>query len=265
MRLPVPQWHTYVHWQHKEHFLLSEDTYEDWVMFIIEEGRFTFRIGLHEGVGEPGDVIICPPHHRFFRETLSPLSFHFVVFGLEGLNVNAGMELPHIPTGHIKLMEGRQRLEDNQIKLAQAASLHALSTASYREHILMDIWYLIVNEQLWEGGPIGQGAVPPQMEEAADMLRKQALTGGDIRTVAGALGLTAVQLTRRFQAAFRQTPMRYVTSIRLQTACKLLAGTDRTLDDIAQACGYENGFYLSRMFKKQTNMRPSDYRKTHRL
>ncbi|MHA7966183.1 helix-turn-helix domain-containing protein [Paenibacillus sp. CAU 1782] len=265
MHLPVPQWLSYVHWQRKEHFLLAEDTYEDWVMFIIEEGSFSFRIGLHEGVGEPGDVIICPPHHRFCRETLSPLSFHFVVFGLEGLNVNAGMELPHIPTGHIKLVKGRQRLEDNQIKLAQAASLHALSPDAYREHILMDIWYLIVNERHSEGGPIGQGAVSPQMEEAADMLRKQALTGGDIRTVAEALGLTSVQLTRRFQAAFHQTPIRYVTSVRIEKACRLLAGTDRTLDDIAQACGYENGFYLSRVFKKQINMRPSDYRKTHRL
>lgn len=264
MHLPAPHWLTHVYWSRKEQFLLVEDTYEDWVMFIIEEGRFQFRIGQHDGFGEAGDIVVCPPYHRFARQALQPLSFHFVLFGLDAPE-GAAPRTARLPFGLVPIVAGRERLAYNNEQLRSLVAERGGTAPSYRDHLLLDTWYLLIKEWRAGAGHIPSPPEQPQMRQAAELLRQRAFSGGDIRSVAQELDLTPVQFTRRFQAAFRVTPIHYLTSVRLHRACRLLADTDLTLDDIAQACGYENGFYLSRLFQKHMNMRPSDYRRTHRL
>ncbi|MCA5960134.1 helix-turn-helix transcriptional regulator [Blautia sp. RD014234] len=56
------------------------------------------------------------------------------------------------------------------------------------------------------------------------------------------------------------TPHSYLTSIRLQQAVYYLKTTNRTIKDIAYACGFqsENSFCIT--FKKQIGYTPSEYR-----
>ncbi|MDF2721147.1 MAG: hypothetical protein K0Q59_822 [Paenibacillus sp.] len=61
------------------------------------------------------------------------------------------------------------------------------------------------------------------------------------------------------------TPSKYLTSLRLEKAKKLLAETNWTLDQISGSCGYQNGFYLSRVFKANCLVTPNQYRKEHCL
>nr|WP_237691047.1 AraC family transcriptional regulator [Paenibacillus caui] len=103
------------------------------------------------------------------------------------------------------------------------------------------------------------------VEEAKRLLRKSAEAPFEIRQIALKLGLTPVQFTRRFAKGTGQTPLDYVTALRIGKACRLLEETDETLDSIAEQCGYESGFYLSRLFLKQKGLRPSEYRKRYRV
>lgn len=81
--------------------------------------------------------------------------------------------------------------------------------------------------------------------------------------VASHFYLNKVQLTRSFHAAFGKNPMDYVTLLRLNKSKSLLTSTEYTIDHIAQQCGYDNGFYFSRVFLKHVGMNLSQYRKTH--
>jgi transcriptional regulator GlxA family with amidase domain len=45
----------------------------------------------------------------------------------------------------------------------------------------------------------------------------------------------------------------------------MLLETNYPLDHIAEQCGSENGFYLSRVFSKKFEMSPSAYRSTHQM
>jgi len=56
-----------------------------------------------------------------------------------------------------------------------------------------------------------------------------------------------------------------LTSLRLRKAQSLLLETNKTLEDIAEKCGYKNGFYFSRRFSKKLNISPSEYRKNNKL
>ena len=61
----------------------------------------------------------------------------------------------------------------------------------------------------------------------------------------------------------RQTgcaPMRYFTRLRLQYACHLLDTTSIPVKEIAEAMGYKDQFYFSRVFKSVNHVAPSEYR-----
>lgn len=57
------------------------------------------------------------------------------------------------------------------------------------------------------------------------------------------------------------TPMQYILTVRIANAQNLLDTTSYNITEIAAIVGYDNPLYFSRLFKKQTGLSPSEYRK----
>jgi transcriptional regulator GlxA family with amidase domain len=131
--------------------------------------------------------------------------------------------------------------------------------------LLQDLWQLYA----WETNSASQQKqkrqTDPLMRQAENLLREISFSAFSMKTVSAGLGLSAVQMTRRFKAAYGMTPSDYVTSLRLSRARALLAETKLTLEQIAEQCGYDDGLYLSRIFTKKLNISPSQYRKAYHL
>ena len=53
----------------------------------------------------------------------------------------------------------------------------------------------------------------------------------------------------------------YLTYLRMEQAKKLLRETHDKIYAVAVAVGYEDAFYFSRIFKRETGMTPGDWRK----
>lgn len=70
---------------------------------------------------------------------------------------------------------------------------------------------------------------------------------------------------RMFTTTFNMTPWRYLTTIRLNAARKLLETTDKLLADIAAETGFFDQSHLTRVFKKERGMTPGTYRRKHSL
>ena len=66
-----------------------------------------------------------------------------------------------------------------------------------------------------------------------------------------------------FKKATGQNFMDYVIEIRIMNARNLLVQTDQDVADIAATVGYTDLKYFSRIFKKLTNLTPSEYRKLY--
>lgn len=79
--------------------------------------------------------------------------------------------------------------------------------------------------------------------------------------LSNALNISYRTLARRFKEETGETISEKLTKIRLEEAEQLLADSNMTLYDIAEAVGYENEFYFSNTFKKHYGMSPSVYRK----
>jgi len=65
---------------------------------------------------------------------------------------------------------------------------------------------------------------------------------------------------RIFKKELGRTPFEYLTDIRLERARVLLTGTDKDITQIALECGFSDSSYFSRIFKKNFDMTPREYR-----
>ncbi|SDD65175.1 Helix-turn-helix domain-containing protein [Paenibacillus sp. UNCCL117] len=256
---------SHMYWHRKHQFALEHDTYEYWTMFVPEEGSFAFRIGEHTGEASAGDVVLCPPKVPFHRRVAEPVSFHFI--HLEPETDPLSPDMPAIA--------GRWTFQDKHRLASTCQLLHGrgVSAPTDREllasHAVNDLWLWMLLERMPESSGQAGDSLPrsgdPLMDRAREFIARHACETLHLRELAGRLNMTPVQLTRRFRAAFATTPIDYVTQLRLERTCRLLEETSLSLEQIAPQCGYENGYYLSRVFSRKKGMTPSAYRKLHRI
>lgn len=81
--------------------------------------------------------------------------------------------------------------------------------------------------------------------------------------MSGYIGFNPAYFSSMFKKATGQNFMDYVIEIRIMNARNLLVQTDQDVADIAATVGYTDLKYFSRIFKKLTNLTPSEYRKLY--
>ena len=66
---------------------------------------------------------------------------------------------------------------------------------------------------------------------------------------------------RLFKSATGVTPSRHHINLRMDAARQLLRETKRSVVDIALDVGYANPSHFAQLFRKETGLSPSDYRR----
>jgi transcriptional regulator GlxA family with amidase domain len=74
-------------------------------------------------------------------------------------------------------------------------------------------------------------------------------------------GLAERSFKRRFQQATGMSPLEYVHTLRLEEAKQMLEATAAPIEAIAQEVGYEDAGFFSRLFRRNVNLSPGQYRK----
>jgi AraC-like DNA-binding protein len=74
------------------------------------------------------------------------------------------------------------------------------------------------------------------------------------------VGLSRSALAERFRHAMGDTPLNHLRTLRMQKAMQLLAETRQTLEQVAQAVGYQDAFGFSKVFKRTIGQSPRQFR-----
>jgi len=253
-----------IYWSNKEQFLKDEDRHPAWVLLAVESGSFQYEIDGQSDTASFGDIVFCPPGFAFRRKVLEPLSFFIANFIWIKTDRSEPAQLDPIhkiiPVGKIKIHD-MDRLASNYTYLQEICK-GTFPAAEYRQNVLLsDIWQLYCLES-GKQAYINR-AQDPLMNKAAALIKRDAYRPFSFKMLSAHLGLSPVQFTRRFKASYDANPTDYLTNLRIRKVKTLLIESHSTLDQIAEQCGYENGFYLSRVFSNKVGMSPSEYRSSH--
>lgn len=255
----------HIYWHSKPSFAMEVDTYPYWTMFAVVEGRFAYGISKYEGEAAYGDLVFCPPNVPFRRSILEPLSFHFYSFDFQSEEESTNVPRTALPVGKVTLFD-HDRLASNYHYMNRWQADDESVSLDQKTHFLQDLWHLYCMErEAIQEKSRADSMQNSTIHEITTWLQRNAFNQISLKRIADTHFLTPVQLTRQFKAVHGLTPIQYLTSIRLRKAKALLLETNQSLEHIAQQCGYENGFYFSRVFMKKMGMTPSQFRKMYKL
>jgi AraC-like DNA-binding protein len=253
-------------YESKPSFERSSDTYEQWAAFAVTKGSFRYEIGGTSGSAAAGDLVICPPGVPFRRHADGPISFHYFLFHWLDRAGKPVAYPDYTSPVHLSYRTSDRFYSSlESLRQGTETGVNRQTYSLWRNHALLDLFRFYDAEREALSEPAAQPLSDPSMEQARGMLDDICETPTSIGLIAERCGLTPVQFARRFERASGMKPSAYVERVKLDKVCRLLTHTAMTLEQIAQASGFNNGFYLSRYFTKKMGMPPSLYRTDYRV
>lgn len=82
-----------------------------------------------------------------------------------------------------------------------------------------------------------------------------------LEDIAASVSISKRECLRCFQLCIHQSPFEYLLGYRVEMAKKMLKTTNAPILEIALQCGFQDGAYFSKVFKKYMGISPGNYRK----
>ena len=107
------------------------------------------------------------------------------------------------------------------------------------------------------------GFADPQISRALDAFHEAPNHDWTIEKLAREAGVSRTGFAVRFSDKMGVTPMQYLTSWRMQVACRSLIEAEMSISEAAHATGYASESALTRVFKKEVGTTPAAFRAAH--
>jgi AraC family transcriptional regulator len=105
-----------------------------------------------------------------------------------------------------------------------------------------------------------EGKPPQWLNQARELLHARFADNLTHDEVAENAGVHPVYLATLFRRHFRCTIGEYIRRLRIEFAARQIAGSDRSLCEIALAAGFSDQSHFSKVFKNQTGLTPGNFR-----
>lgn len=106
----------------------------------------------------------------------------------------------------------------------------------------------------------GQAADTEPVRDLLAWLRDHLTDDLSVAALARQINLSERQFTRVFKAEVGATAADHVEAVRLDSACRLLETTSRTIEQIAKTCGFGTPETMNRAFRRRLNTTPGEHR-----
>ena len=228
--------------------------------YIVREGDAVLVNAnvLHRNEAFEGAPGVCVQTHMFDRSLV------------------AAAELPQrryvAPVVECTLLDALPLLRENAEHRAVLEALDRAFEAAGEEKDGYELEICGLLNRAWQGvyalalPVIGARQPLPRMETARlkqmlGFIREHYAEDISPADVAASAGVCERECFRCFRQELGTTPLATLTDFRLRKAAELLRETDRSVSDIAAACGFATSSYFGKVFRRRMNLSPLAYRR----
>jgi AraC-like DNA-binding protein len=235
------------------------------------DGKYRLSCLFQYTISGEGEVLISGERHRVgpgqafliekpgpYRYYLSPdadhWEFKFVILNnafpyfrqitdMTGRVIDIGSDTPII------------RLWDRIYRISQARAF----ADSYHNSLLA--YELLMEINRWAAQESPHRTEDAQLQESIKWIHGNFHKPIGLDDVVRTTSFSRTYFTRLFIAQTGETPMKYLARVRIENAANLLIQTSLPVEEIARYCGFRNGNYFGKVFRKVTGAAPGDFRK----
>ena len=247
----------------RDEFEITEGRQPTCALLYLKEGSFSLRFGKESTIIQSGDCAVFSDDIDFFRSVIQPISFIFIKFRPNPRCPFA----PVIPFGRVEF-RNKARFDDSIRLYESLMNIQTPWIVHYREHLLTDILWQISAENADRSAVPGDGpAAPPRddvVRNAVDWIDTNLDKKISIHRLCREVSSNPTTLNFKFRREFDMSVGQYIAQQRMALATLLLTNTTFSIGEIARRCGYENIYYFSAAFRKNSGLSPTDFRKQYR-
>ena len=236
----------------RDDFFYPRFTHKDWTVYIPIRGSFRCTLNGKTETVSPGEVFVIPPETPFQRTVLQPLLVHFIRFTLS--------EPAPLPWGTLTYKDPL-RAEQTVTMLKNSPKIPEKHREALLRHCLSDLFV----QYQYERDTAPQDGEPKDetVERILSYWKENYAAALPLSRLAERFGISPSGLIKKFQRTVGIPPSRYLTELRIKHAKRFLVDTSVTISEIADRTGFESVYYFSKVFKKETGVSPSEYRKNY--
>ena len=118
--------------------------------------------------------------------------------------------------------------------------------------------YAVTGEESHSGSPSLPGY---KLRQITDWMAEHVAEDLNLDRLAAQAGLSKFHFHRLFKSAMGLSPSRHHINLRMNAARQLLHETKKTVVDVALDVGYTNPSHFAKLFRRETGLTPSEYRR----
>ena len=228
------------------------------------EGILTFA-GEERSLG-PGDLFQIWPGQpmRLTSSRSNPLHFYSFLFQYRTVYWEGGTMQSREASGRLPLQLGNAGPEKTALESAfrEAYELWHGKNNGYEWHVKLQLLNAIRLIQRLGDNREDHPDTVSAVQKAIQYMKQSFKENLTRDQLAGSISLSPGYFSVLFKAHTGVSPIRYLNKIRIDQSKLLLRNTNMPVKQVAEESGFEDSFYFSRLFQKETGMSPRDFRKS---
>lgn len=233
------------------------------------EGKSTLLVGEKTVQAEAGDIIIINPYEihatiDYGKEKKG--KYCLIMIGLDFFDglIGADINLRHMVFGkramfktHIK---ANRRMQEIMARIMAEKDEERPASKLALIGLIAELFALLLRDGIDEGeisSNVDMVRYYPIIEPAIRMIRDEyASKSFTVDILASACNISKYHFCRIFKAATGQSAINYLNSYRLKIANNMLKSTNKSVNEIALLCGFEDASYFCKLYKREFGITP---------
>lgn len=232
-------------------------------VFLVESGRTAHWINGVTQTLEPGQLVFVRPHdvHAFSADRSVGCEISNVMFRVE-----TALHLAQRYAGTIanRFFDAPAPLPEmhtlGPARFARAINVSQQLQTAHRSLARIEEYLLVLTNRVADVTSSSTDGAPRWFAEARSAAQSQEVFSKGAAGFISAAGRSHEHVCRTCKTVTGLTPSNYINQIRIEFAAHLLRSDERSINDVVEACGFDNTSYFYRLFKRQYGATPRQYR-----